>query len=67
MGGGMGVTELVEPVRFYNLLPARTRPQGGGGGGSTDPKMVVQNNGFCGRQRRWRFCFRHMAGGNFFV
>ena len=28
---------------------------------STHPKMVVQNNGFCGRRR----CFRHKAGGNF--
>ena len=36
----------------------------GGGWGSTDPKMVLQNNGFCGR---WRFCFRHTAGGIFFV
>ena len=34
---------------------------------STDPKMVVRNNGFCGRRRHRRFCFRHMAGGNFFV
>ena len=34
---------------------------------STDPKMVVQNNGFCGRWRRRRFCFRHTAGGSFFV
>ena len=45
-------------------------PKGGGGvpsPPSTDPKMVVQNNGFCGRQRRRRFCFRHMARGNFFV
>ena len=33
----------------------------------TDPKMVVQNNGFCGCRRRQRFCFRHTAGGNFFV
>ena len=39
----------------------RTRPP------STYPKMVVQDNGFCGRQRRRRFCFRHMAGGNIFV
>ena len=31
---------------------------------SADPKMVVQNNGFCGL---WRFCFRHTAGGIFFV
>ena len=31
----------------------------GGWGGSTDPKMVVQNNGFCGRCRRRKFCFRH--------
>ena len=28
------------------------------------PKMVVRKNGFCGR---WRFCFTHTAGGNFFV
>ena len=40
-------------------------PKGGGGGlPSTDPKMVVCNNGFCGH---WRFCFRHTAGGNFFL
>ena len=40
-------------------------PKGGGvPPPSTDPKMVVQNNGFCGRRR---FCFRHMAGVNFFV
>ena len=40
-----------------------TAPKGGGGcPPSTDPKMVVQNNGFCGRRR---FCFRHTAGGNF--
>ena len=41
-------------------------PKGGGvpPPPSTDPKMVVQNNGFCGRRR---FCFRHMAGGRFFV
>ena len=49
----------------------RTRPQRGGDTPppppSTDPKMVVQNNGFCGHWRRRRFCFRHMAGGNFFV
>ena len=47
----------------------RTRPQGGGvtPPPSTDPKMVVQNNGSCGRQKRRRFCFRHTAGGNFFV
>ena len=38
-------------------------PKGGGyPPPSTDPKMVVQDNGFCGRRR---FCFRHMAGGNF--
>ena len=32
-------------------------PKGRGGvlPPSTDPKMVVQNNGFCGRQRRRRF------------
>ena len=39
-------------------------PQGGGGGGSTDPKIVARNNVLC---RRWRFCFRHTAGGKFFV
>ena len=40
-------------------------PKGGGGTPpSTDPKMVVQNNGFCGRQR---FCFRHTAWGNIFI
>ena len=46
---------------------SRPGPDPGGGGGgtpSTDPKMVVRNNGFCGRRR---FCFRHAAGGNFFV
>ena len=44
-------------------------PKGGGvtPPPSTDPKMGVQNNGFCGRRRRRRFCFRHTAGGNFFV
>ena len=36
---------------------------GGGGGGSTDLKMVVWVDGFCGCQRRRRFVFRHMAGG----
>ena len=46
-----------------------TRPQrrGGGGGPSTDPKIVVRNNVLCRRRRRRRFCFRHRAGGNFFV
>ena len=42
-------------------------PKGGGLPPPTHPKMVVQNNGFWGRQRRRRFCFRHTAGGNFFV
>ena len=32
---------------------------------SADPKMVVWANGFCGRRRRQRFCFRHTAGGEF--
>ena len=47
-----------------------TRPQREGGGTpppSTDPKIVVRNNVLCWRQRRRRFCFRHRAGGNFFV
>ena len=39
----------------------------GGGGGSTDPKIVARNNVLCRRQRRRRFCFRHTAGGIFFV
>ena len=45
------------------------RRQGGGGGPppSTDPKIVAHNNVLCRRQRRRRFCFRHTAGGNFFV
>ena len=52
-------------VHPRGLLLVRTRPQGGGGGGgSTDPKMVVRSNGFCGRRI---FCFRHTAGGNVFV
>ena len=38
-------------------------PREGGGGGSTDPKMIVWVNGFCGHQRCRRFCFGHMAGG----
>ena len=47
-------------------------PKGGGGGApppppSTDPKIVARNNVLCRRQRRRRFCFRHTAGGNFFV
>ena len=69
--------------RGYSALPPTFGPREGKGdhGGqswsgadpkglpppSTDPKMVVQNNGFCGRRRRRKFCFRHMAGGNFFV
>ena len=32
-----------------------------------DPKMVVRNNGFCGRRRHRRFWFRHTAGRNFFA
>ena len=45
-------------------------PKGGGGGHpppSTDPKIVARNSVLCRRQRRRRFCFRHTAGGNFFV
>ena len=45
-------------------------PKGGGGGApppSTDPKIVARNNVLCRRRRRRRFCFRHTAGGNFFV
>ena len=30
---------------------ARQDPPPGGGGGSTDPKMVLRNNCFCGRRR----------------
>ena len=37
-------------------------PKGGGRG-----KIVARNNVLCRRQRRRRFCFRHTAGGNFFV
>ena len=51
----------------WGPILVRTRPQRGGvtpPPPSTDPKMVVQNNGFCGRWRRRRFCFRHTAGGN---
>ena len=46
-----------------------TRPQRGGGGTppSTDPKIVARNSVLCRRRRRRRFCFRHTAGGNFFV
>ena len=50
---------------------SRSTPDPKGGGvpppPSTNPKMVLQNNGFCGRWRRQRFCFRHVAEGNFFV
>ena len=46
-------------------------PKGGGGGGTppppTDPKIVARNNVLCRRRRRRRFCFRHTAGGGFFV
>ena len=45
-----------------------TRPQRGGGTPpSTDPKIVAQNNVLCRHRRRRRFCFRHTAGGIFFV
>ena len=53
--------------RTRGPILVRTRPQRGGvypPPPSTDPNIVVQNNGFCGRRR---FCFRHTAGGNFFV
>ena len=50
---------------------SRSLPDPKGRGGdpppSTDPKIVVRNNVLCRRQRRRRFCFRHRAGGNFFV
>ena len=44
-------------------------PKGRGGdpSPSTDLKMVVWVNGFCGCRRCRRFCFRHTAEGNFFV
>ena len=38
-----------------------------GEGGLCGPRMVLRRDGFCGRWRRRRFCFRHTAGGNFFV
>ena len=45
-----------------------TRPQRGGGPPpSTDPKIVARNNVLCRRRRRRIFCFRHTAGGIFFV
>ena len=52
------------------LALAGTRPQRGGGHPpppSTDPKIVARNSVLCQRRRRRRFCFRHTAGGNFFV
>ena len=33
----------------------------------TDPKIVARNSVLCRRRRRRRFCFRHTAGGIFFV
>ena len=80
LGGGSGKGLKTEPsisypppppkhrgVQARRVLLVRTRPQRGGGRTpppSTDPNMVVWNNGVCGRRR---FCFRHAAGGNFFV
>ena len=59
------------PDTTRGLALAGTRPQRGGGGGnpppSTDPKIVARNSVLCRRRRRRRFCFRHTAGGNFFV
>ena len=43
----------------------RPGPKVGGGTPTTDPTTVAQNNGFCGRHRRWRFCFSLTAGGDF--
>ena len=59
----------IQKVGAWGPILVRTRPQRGGGSPppSTDPTMVVQNNGFCGHQRGRRFCFRHTAGGIFFV
>ena len=48
----------------HGAAPGEDPTPRGGGGGFTDPKIVVWNNRFCGRRR---FCFRHTAGGNFFV
>ena len=58
------------PVRSRQPVVGRARPQRGAGyppSPSTDPKVVVQNNAFCGRLRNRRFLFRHTAGANFFV
>ena len=53
-------------VQAREPILVRAGSQRGRGGGSTYPKMVIPNNGFCGRQTRRRFCFRHTAGGKFF-
>ena len=60
---GVGEVALVQYRHGgRSSILVRTRPQRQGGyPPSTDPKMGVQNNGFCGRRR---FCFRHTAGGS---
>ena len=64
---------MLRPIVHGTAVGAReallvgTRPQREGGRDpppSTDPKIVARNNVLC---RRRRFCFRHKAGGNFFV
>ena len=68
LGPMCGATSDTHP---RGLALAGTRPQRGGGHPppppSTDPKIVARNSVLCRRQRRRRFCFRHTAGGNFFV
>ena len=61
-GGGLCVCDIVTGAD-----PGRDPTPKGEGGGSTDPKIVARNNVLCRCRRRWRFCFRHTAGGNFFV
>ena len=66
--GSMPVSKLAmmvciefNPLSWGPIL-VRTRPQWGGGG-SMEPKMVTRNNVLCWRQRRRRFCFRHLVRG----
>ena len=57
-------------VGSRGLILVGTRPQRGGGHPpplSTDPKIVARNSVLCRCRRRRSFCFRHTAGGNFFV
>ena len=75
------VPVLVMPDGSVRCIGEAGRVRGGGGaagqdptpreGGksppSTDPKMVVRVNGFCGYWRRRRFCFRHTTRGIFFT